>query len=725
MKKFLATSAIALILGACGGQNAHAQAIDYTSLQELFGEPVTTSANGSPQVESEVPLNMDIITQDEIAKTGARSIPEVLRRVPGVTVRRHTFGQYEVSIRGYNQLNAERILVLLNGRQVYLDYFGQVNWENIPVEMAEIKQVEVVKGPNTALFGFNAVSGVVNIITYNPLYDDVGKLEVRGGTNDLTEASAVKTLKFGDRAGARISAGGFDAGEFEEYSDLYNIVEEDVSRRSALIDTWFQLTDNVQLQLEASRNNYIRNEEIVTRTASAVDYETTSIRGRILADTDFGLWEADVYHNGTRADINLLLDANTGALAPFQFDNRVTVAKLNNTFKVGADHTFRLGAEYREGVNIVEGLGSIAGQLDQGSDLENSIFGVSGLWDYSINPKLSSSIAIRFDTFDLNKDGPVNNVFVSNTPGASSVMSEAALDRQSRNEWSYNLGLVYEPTNKDTFRATAARGIDLPSFTEFGLQFIDQGNGAQVTNSGVPVPGAVTGLTFLGDPETKSSIVHNFELGYNRDIKKIDGQLKTSLFYQYNDEMQGFGARYIDTFNADLAVSGIDPVDSFLGNLGDSEAYGFEVGLDGRYEDNLSWGVSYAFIEIDDDLRNFGLNPIDPGGSFSSINEYEDSVSNHRISAQLGYTYENWTFDVFGQYVTSFDDIIPDPGTDSTLQAIQVDVDDEFLLNANIAWDVTDNLRWSVSGTSLAGDVQQNGRYGTETVVYTTVGVKF
>ena len=717
-KKFLATSAIALILGICSSQSANAQAIDYSSLEELFGQPVTTSANGSPQVESEVPLNMEILTQEDIERTGARSIPEVLRFVPGVNVRQYAFGQYEVGIRGYNQPNSERILVLLNGRQVYLDFFGQVVWENIPVEMAEIKQIEVVKGPNTALFGFNAVSGVINIITYNPLYDDVGDLKLRGGTSNLSEASAVKTFKFSDRAAAKISAGGFDAEEFDDFEESGGAVTEDIERRSALVDIWGQITDNTQAQFEASINNYDRNEEIVTRTAGSTDYETVSIRGRVISDTKLGIWDMDVYHNNTRARLNLLIDEFTDDTALFEVDNSITVAKLSNTFKLGANHTFRLATEYRAGKNIYE---NNDGQLDQGSDLTYDIYGISSLWDYTVTPKVSTSVALRFDHFDLDKDGATNDIFVNpaggfplNTPG----ITEEDLDRIQLNEFSYNLGAVYEATEKDTFRVTAARGVDLPSFTEFGLQFLST-TGGVATNPALGLGGAPA-LTFIGDPETDSSIVHNFEIGYNRDIEKINGALNASIFYQYNDDMQAFGAEFQDASGG----GGFDISDSTISNIGDSEAYGIELGLEGKYQEKVDWAFSYAYIEIEDDLDNFGNNPVNTD-SFSSPAQYEDSVVNHTITAHLGYTLNDWRFDLFGQYLTSFDDQQENVANGNSLEGEQLEIDDEFILNANIAWDVTDNLTWSVSGTSIAGDTEQTSRGEIETLVYTTIGIKF
>jgi iron complex outermembrane receptor protein len=68
------------------------------------------------------------------------------------------------------------LLVLLNGQQVYLDDLGRTQWYTLPVELDEIRQIEIVKGPNTALFGFNAASGVINIITYDPAHESITQL---------------------------------------------------------------------------------------------------------------------------------------------------------------------------------------------------------------------------------------------------------------------------------------------------------------------------------------------------------------------------------------------------------------------------------------------------------------------------------------------------------------------------------------------------------------------
>src|SRR5690606_15436990 len=129
-----------------------------------------------------VPATMVIITAEQIRRSGAVDIPGVLQHVTGVDVLRWTNSGADVGVRGYNKVFSPRQLVLINGRQVYADYYGYTDWTTLPVELGEIRQIELVKGPDSALFGFNAVGGVINIITFAPQHDAVNFVEVRAGT---------------------------------------------------------------------------------------------------------------------------------------------------------------------------------------------------------------------------------------------------------------------------------------------------------------------------------------------------------------------------------------------------------------------------------------------------------------------------------------------------------------------------------------------------------------
>ncbi len=676
---------------------AKSQTINYEMMEGMFGEPVTTSGNGSPQRKSQVALNMEILTADEIKRSGARTIPEVLRFIPGVDVRRHSFGQTEVSIRGYNQANSERILVLVNGRQVYSDFFGLVNWNNIPVEMSEIQQIEVVKGPNTALFGFNAVSGVVNIITVDPLQQSKTSMTARTGSLHMNEVSGVSSQQYLDgKVGVRFSGGGYRVNEV--FDDFDKRVAKAGKRDSYSLDVRTQVTDTIQTQFETTRNYTSRNENLIVNTAGAYSRaDARSIRGRVIADTKAGLVEADVYHNFIKQKFTVLSnDVPIGVGA----DNRVTVAKINDTFEYGSEHIFRIGGEYRQATNILE---STAAALDQ-DDLRYEIYSASGLWDWAVSDKIHTSVAARYDNFELSPDG--NNI----SPTVAGLMASYGLAHpytsadyfQKREEFSYNIGAVYEMTEKDTLRASIARGVDLPSFTEFGMQFAAGASGGENASA------------MLGSPYVDTSVVHNFELGWDRKISEIEGLFRGAIFYQYSNEMQVLGGEG----SAILAAGTFDQ--TLFGNDGDSEMFGAEIGFEGKFEENWNWAASYTFIEIDDDFNST------VGGVFYSKQDYEDSVANHTITASIGYIAEKWNAEIDAQYKSGFYGLTSDTTTATSMDSILTDkVRPELMLNANFSYHVTDNATMSISGNSLAGTTSQYEGNDAETMLYATLEVDF
>ena len=133
---------------------------------ELIKEEESVSiASRYEQPISQAPSNVYVITDEDIRQSGATDLPTVLRRIPGLEVIQMSGAQFDVSARGDNQPNANKLLVMVDGRSIYLDVQGTVLWKAIPVTLPEIKRIEVLKGPASVLYGFNAFDGIVNIIT--------------------------------------------------------------------------------------------------------------------------------------------------------------------------------------------------------------------------------------------------------------------------------------------------------------------------------------------------------------------------------------------------------------------------------------------------------------------------------------------------------------------------------------------------------------------------------
>lgn len=144
------------------------------SLDELLNIDVVVTASKKPEDLFETPLSVTIIKKEELNQSGATSIPEALRLAPGLIVREITPGNYDVQIRGYDDVTKSSFislpfntttLVMIDNRIVYSYFSGGTFWETFPIDLNDVERIEVVRGPASALYGPNAVTGVINIIT--------------------------------------------------------------------------------------------------------------------------------------------------------------------------------------------------------------------------------------------------------------------------------------------------------------------------------------------------------------------------------------------------------------------------------------------------------------------------------------------------------------------------------------------------------------------------------
>lgn len=159
--------------------------IDITQLniEELLSVKITTVSKKPEQI-TQVPAAAYVLTAEDIRRSGVTSIPEALRLVPGVNVARVDANKWAVSIRGFNDQTANKLLVLVDGRSIYDILFAGVLWETKDLMMDNIERIEVIRGPGGALWGANAVNGVINIITKNAAETQGGLVTAGGGTEE-------------------------------------------------------------------------------------------------------------------------------------------------------------------------------------------------------------------------------------------------------------------------------------------------------------------------------------------------------------------------------------------------------------------------------------------------------------------------------------------------------------------------------------------------------------
>jgi outer membrane receptor protein involved in Fe transport len=166
---------------------------------EIFFAPAETVTSASRHVQplELSPSAITVLTREDIETAGARTLPEVLRLVPNMDVAMINPLWNVIGVRGRTELTSDRVLLLVNGRDVTQEFFGFPFWSVQSFSMDEVERIEVIRGPGSALYGANAYAGVVNVITRAPGTGPLASLSLRGGERGRTELAARATQTFG------------------------------------------------------------------------------------------------------------------------------------------------------------------------------------------------------------------------------------------------------------------------------------------------------------------------------------------------------------------------------------------------------------------------------------------------------------------------------------------------------------------------------------------------
>ena len=210
-----------------------------------------------------------------------------------------------------------------------------------------------------------------------------------------------------------------------------------------------------------------------------------------------------------------------------------------------------------------------SGDLMEGT-ISNAIYAASLMWDWQALPAVTLTNAVRVDYMRLHYSGNL----LPFTGLTKSQYSNTTLTAPS-----FNSGVVWNATQADTFRATIARGVQLPTLLQYGLQ----------------VPFGVFGpLAFSGVPDLRPSIIWNAELDYDRRLPMLDSTLRIALFDTRIDDIIAW------PFGAPISLVGSGVPTSLSANVGYSTAVGTELGIKGHNQAGFRWNLSYAVTATTD-----------------------------------------------------------------------------------------------------------------------------
>src|SRR5437899_8055052 len=189
------------------------------SLEDLMNLQVTSVSKRTQKV-GDAAAAVFVITQEDIRRSGAASIPEALRMVPGLEVARIDENKWAIGSRGFNGRFDNKLLVLIDGRSVYTPLFSGVYWNVEDVMLEDVDRIEVIRGPGATLWGANAVDGVINVITKKAKSTQSAIVTAGAGTEERAAGGVRYGGKLGDNTYYRAYTKYFDWGSSAYRSSL-------------------------------------------------------------------------------------------------------------------------------------------------------------------------------------------------------------------------------------------------------------------------------------------------------------------------------------------------------------------------------------------------------------------------------------------------------------------------------------------------------------------------
>jgi len=632
------------------------------SLEELMNVPIN-SASKKDETLFDAPLSSYTITRAEIDKSGSTSVMEALRLAPGVVVREQANGMYDIHIRGMENLTRTNgtflktnayTLVMIDNRPVFNHGLGGTNWESLSIDINDVERIEIVRGPSSPLFGPNAVTGVINIITKR-LGDSktIASANVQAGTLGTAIANASVGKQLGDKFSMMVS-GNFqnrnrvDSEYYNEgtgnYLPLETMIPDAATRNkqypdpSRSLNKWgvngyltYKATDKIVFDL--------------TLTHQEASFQKIWISNPLID----GLTEnSSVNLNAKVHDLNI----RTSYLKGHNIDDRFNVPYAEYDFNVGdvvAEYNIKLGENY----TITPGLSYQTVSFDD-RDYINPDMGVIGLF----NAENTISTTAGYLRADLNFTKKLR------------VLAGLRVDKFSDPDdayLAYEFATTYKLNTKNLIRAALTRS-NSGSFV--GYNFLNIGGGQ------------------VGNTNLNLFTIDMIELGYRSQLTdKI--QLDIDVFQQKGK-------------NLTAIVQTAGP-QQFNNMPTTATQIGTTISLNFVPSDKIQFKPFVTIQKTEtEDLASVYVDPtLFPVTYSNSTHKYTPGsyggfYLNYRPINKLNINLTSYYFGKQTQYDGSYDF-----NDTSTPQYAYGQVQSKFMLNAKVSYELVKNLNIFVSGRNI------------------------
>ena len=548
-----AASAVSLSAHAAAAGDS---AADLT-LEDLLNTEVVTAARKAETLHATAAAAY-VILREDIERSGATTIPEALRLAPGVEVAQIANNRCAVSVRGFNGRFADQLLVLMDGRSIYSPLFSGVLWEFEDTLIDDIERIEVIRGPGAAIWGANAVNGVINIITRKSR-DTQGNL-LMASTGNIERGEA-----------AFRHGGATDDGYYRVWGKTFDRVTSEGVSGQAGNDYWRSLRAGFRRDgsMQGGSHYLVSGEAYSSPTgdrwnlanvASPLGYASTDIRftgqGAHLLGRDE--W---VHDNGTESALQSYIDWQDINAEGELSQRRLTV-----------DIDFQQHRQLGLGNDVVWGLGYRTSRDD-----------IVATDNFRFSPErttLNLASAFLQDEYAL-------------VPDQLRLIAGARLEHNTYTgfELQPNLRLAWTPTGRHTLWGAYSRAVHTPSRADetaqtnlYVIPAVLPFSPLPVLVQSVPGPGGIT------DSET----VNTAELGYRQQLLPTLS-LDAALFHSdyMNLRSAKLGAQQIALAPSPYVLQAITPVGAI-----DAHTQGLELTLD--WQPSAQWRLqpTYSYLHV-------------------------------------------------------------------------------------------------------------------------------
>lgn len=630
------------------------------SLTELLDTEITSVAKKTQKVSASAAA-ISVITQEDIRHSTATNLPDLLRLATGLQVGQVNGHTWSIGARGFNEIYASKLLVLIDGRSIYMPDFAGVLWDIQDLVLEDIERIEVIRGSGGTMWGGNAVNGVINVITKHTK-DTLGTLVSAGaGTVDHAFGSLRHGIALNDHTYMRVYAKELHQGAFEPSQDLKEkLLPNQPAKKGDANDAWQSRRAGIRIDSDTSgstrwmfqaESSHLEksNYGFFTRDANT----QISHGGHILGNVTHSISEssdffAQAYYDYTQRDMSVMAIRND----TFDLD-------FHQRWQFSPQHEFTWGGGYRA---ILENLDSKNTQAYQQIPSYNYLS--SFIHEKVINLFLQDEITLRPD--------------IKLTLGNK-------LERHDSTGWENqpNIRLMWTGIPKHSFWSAISRSVRTPSRNERDVAILN-GTGLEypiAANMTVPVLNAISGT-----PSIRSEKQVSYEIGWRfQPNKKLSFDIAT-FFNHYNDLIgPSYGTPF---FNP--AISAIVMPVAFK-NIGTANTAGIELNTDWQVSPQWRLHAGYRYLHSTASL--FANSTSFPEGSTNFMMGWN---AHHQFNLRSQWNFApRWQWGVNARWLSRID--IPPDQTKPQASSINA----YLTLDTRLSWQMNKQVELSLVGKNL------------------------